>query len=85
LCSTSDRYFAGVVLAGADLAAPAGVELVLDLWLCFFTFAGAVVEEEFAAGAGALVWAAISAVPASIKMLNDVVIRVFIKVLLLGC
>jgi hypothetical protein len=31
-CTTRDRYFAGVVLAGADLVAAAGVELVLDLW-----------------------------------------------------
>ena len=81
-------YFAGVVLAGAGFAAAAGVELALDLWLCFFTFAGAVVEVEFAAGAGAVaVWAAISVVPASNNMLNDVlndvVIRVFIKIHLL--
>jgi hypothetical protein len=63
-----------VVLAGADWVV-AGVELVLDLWWCFFTFAGAVVVAELAAGAGAVpVWAAISAVPAS----NNEVIRVFI-------
>ena len=74
LDSASDPYFAGVALAGADFVAAAGVELVLFLWLCFFTFAGAVVEVELAAGAGVLpVWA-ISAVPAS----NNEVIRVFI-------
>ena len=44
------------------------------------------VEEELAAGAGVLpAWAAISAVPASNDIVNDTVIRVFIKVLLLGC
>jgi hypothetical protein len=48
-----------------------------------------VVEEGLAAGAGVVpVWAAISAVPASINMLsdmlNDVVIRVFITFLSLG-
>jgi hypothetical protein len=54
------------------------------LW-CFFTFAGAVVEaglDGFAAGAGVVpVWAAIRAVPAT----NNVVIRVFIDLILLGC
>jgi hypothetical protein len=30
--STSEPYFAGVVLAGADFVAAAGLELVLDLW-----------------------------------------------------
>jgi hypothetical protein len=43
------------------------------------------VEEELAAGAGVvLVWAAISVAPANNNMVNDEVIRVFIRVLLLA-
>ena len=67
-----------MVLDGADLVVAAGSELAFFLW-CFFTFAGAVVEEELVAGAGVVpVWAAISADPASNMAVNDEVIRVFI-------
>ena len=77
-------FFAGAAgVAGTAFVVAFAGATVFAFLLCFFTFAGAVVEaglEEFAAGAGVLpVCAAINAVPAT----NKVVIRVFIKVVLL--